>query len=152
MGQIHIEHHIDAPIEHVWDVAMQTERMPEWNPYQEITELHGSLGVVGSTFEGSFKVLGRTIKGKGSVVEAEKPHLIHLAVTTEAGERSDYVYHYEPEGAGMRCVIDIDYEMPGGLLGGVLDRLFVERSLDRQMHHVADNFAALAEATVPQPV
>ncbi len=152
MGHVHIEHHIDAPIEHVWDLAMQTERIPEWNPYQEIHDLQGSFDTVGSTFEGAIKVLGRTIKGTGRIVEVEKPRLLHMKVTTSTGEPSDYLYRYEPAGTGMLCTIDIEYEMPGGVLGEAVDRLFVERSIEREMKHVAENFAALAEATAPQPV
>lgn len=152
MGHVHIEHHIDAPIEHVWDLAMQTERIPEWNPYQEIHDLDGSFEKVGSTFEGTIKVLGRTIEGRGTIAEVEKPHLLHMKVTTVGGEKSDYVYRYETAGSGMLCVMDVEYELPGGLLGGMLDRLFVERSIEREMKQAAENFAALAEATVPQPV
>ncbi len=52
----------------------------------------------------------------------------------------------------MLCTIDIEYELPGGVLGEAVDRLFVERSIEREMKHVAENFGALAEATARQPV
>ncbi len=152
MGHVHVEHHIEAPVEHVWELMLQTDRMAEWNPYQEMSKISGSLGTVGTTFEGTIKVIGHTFEGTGSVVEAEAPRHLRLRTTTRSGEVTDYVFDYVPEGAGMRCVLDVEYELPAGILGGILDRVFIERSIDRQMHQVADNFAALAEATVPQPV
>ncbi len=31
MGHVRLSHHIDAPIDHVWDMGVACERLPEWN-------------------------------------------------------------------------------------------------------------------------
>jgi uncharacterized membrane protein len=41
--------------------------------------------------------------------------------------------------------IDLDYELPGGFLGGVADKLFAERAMARDVRHSSENFKALVE-------
>jgi uncharacterized membrane protein len=45
--------------------------------------------------------------------------------------------------------MEVDYEVPAGFLGHIADRLFLEKAMERQMRHTAENFKALAEAKVP---
>ena len=49
-------------------------------------------------------------------------------------------------------VIDIEYELPPGIIGQIADRLFVERAVERDLRHSIENFTALVEAEVPQLV
>jgi uncharacterized membrane protein len=43
----------------------------------------------------------------------------------------------------------MEYELPGGLIGDLANRLFMERALERQMRHSNENLKALCEAQVP---
>lgn len=89
MRHIHQDVIVAAPIEHVWDVACQVERQPEWNPYMEITGVSGPIDRVGTTYESTMKVLGQTFRSRGSVVEAEPRKLIHIHGAGANGAESD---------------------------------------------------------------
>lgn len=152
MGHVHHVQRIEVPIEHVFELATKVERIGEWNPYMETRNFSGPIDKVGTTFDSTLKILGRRSDATGTVVEAERPRIIHIKATTLTGEKSDWIYRWEPAGAGTLCTIDVEYELPGGLVGSLVDRLLVERAFERSVAHMAENFAMLAEATVPQPV
>ncbi len=152
MGHLHHVQRIEAPLEYVWKLGMETERIPEWNPYQELRKLSGPFDVVGTTFEGTVKVLGRPLEATGTIIEVERPKLIHFKAISPTAGPSDWIYRYEAAGTGTVVTLDIDYDLPGGLFGGMLDKLFVERTIERQTAQAMENFAALAAATALQPV
>jgi hypothetical protein len=42
----------------------------------------------------------------------------------------------------------MDYELPGGFFGGIADKLFMERQIERDIKHSNATFKALCEAEV----
>jgi hypothetical protein len=46
----------------------------------------------------------------------------------------------------------MDYELPGGFFGGIADKLFMERQIERDIKLSNANFKALCEAKVPSHV
>jgi uncharacterized membrane protein len=63
--------------------------------------------------------------------------------------KSEAWYRMTPAGEGTDVEMEVDYEVPAGFLGHIADRLFLEKAMERQMRHTAENFKALAEAKVP---
>jgi uncharacterized membrane protein len=149
MGQIHQEVLVEAPIEHVYELAMDIGRQPDWNPYMEVTNVSGPLSTVGTTFDSTFHLLGQTVKSKGTVVESEPQRLLRLQGEGESGT-SDFIYRFEPIGETTRCTLDVEYEISGAM-APILDRLVYHGALERATRHMAENFKALAEAKVAQP-
>lgn len=48
MGHVRLSEHIDAPIDHVWDINASCERLPEWNVnVVEVKDCQGRLDRVG---------------------------------------------------------------------------------------------------------
>ena len=45
--------------------------------------------------------------------------------------------------------MEIDYELPAGLLGQIADKLFVERTIERDLRHSIESFKALVEVKTP---
>jgi hypothetical protein len=41
----------------------------------------------------------------------------------------------------------VDYQLPAGFLGELADKLFVERSVARDVQHSGENLKAIAEAS-----
>jgi hypothetical protein len=39
--------------------------------------------------------------------------------------------------------------LPGGFFGGIADKVFIERQIERDIKHSNENFKALCEAKVP---
>jgi uncharacterized membrane protein len=51
-----------------------------------------------------------------------------------------------PPGTGTDSRLELDYDLPGGFVGGIADKLFVERAIERDAKHSAENFKAICEA------
>ena len=149
MRHIHQEARVQAPIEHVFGLAVQVDRQPEWNPYMEMRDWSGPVDKVGTTFDSTMKLLGQEIRSKSTVVAAEPLRLIHIHGVADNGGTSDWIYRFEPSGDTTLCTLDIDYEIPG-TIAAIVDRLVYHGALDRATRHMAENFAAVAEAKVPQ--
>jgi uncharacterized membrane protein len=151
MRHIHQTAVVAAPVEHVWDLACRVDRQPEWNPYMEIANVSGPIDTVGTTFDSTLKVLGQAFRSRGSITEVEPRKLIHIHGIGDNGADSDWVYRFEPYGSGTLCTLDIEYRTPGAL-PALMDLLVFHAALDRATRHMAENFAALASAKVPELV
>ena len=55
----------------------------------------------------------------------------------------------EPSGDGTRAGVDVDYQLPAGFLGEVAMRLFIERSVERDVRHTLENLKGLVESEAP---
>ena len=63
MGHARLSEHIDAPIDHVWDINASCERLPEWNVnIVEMKDCQGRLDRVGARATGVARMLGRKIE------------------------------------------------------------------------------------------
>jgi len=147
----HVRHqlHIDAPIEHAFDLLLDAKRWPEWmSGGMEVKEITGPLDIVGSKVREASSFLGRKMESISEIVEVERPHLLKMA-----GESAGGKYHstirFTEAGSGTDAEMESEYELPAGFLGHIADRLFIERTMEREMRHNAENFKALAEANVP---
>ena len=73
MGLVRMHGHIEAPVEAVFDYAVDFNRSAEWNV--NIIEMAPGppLAKVGDTFSGKMKFLGRIYTGSGVVTQFERP-------------------------------------------------------------------------------
>jgi uncharacterized membrane protein len=144
--------HYDAPVEHVFDLAVDYRRYPEWNEaYEEVTEVIGPPDQVGTRFHGVMRLLGRKMEGWGEITEVDRPRFLKIAGTGSGGSVTT-IYRFTLVGSGTDAELEIDYDLPAGLFGKVADKLFVERSVERALRHSLENFKAFVEAKAPLPV
>ena len=54
-------------------------------------------------------------------------------------------WDYTPKDGGTQVDVEIEYAVPGSVLGKVADRLFVERSQERALRHTLENLKELTE-------
>jgi uncharacterized membrane protein len=142
--------HYEVPIERVFELATDYKRYPEWSvSYAEVDKISGPPEQVGTKFHTFMKVLGRRIEGSMEVVEVEKPRLLKLSGTGIEGGKLTMLYRLMPAGTGTDFEIEADYELPAKILGQIADKLFVERSVERDLRHSIENFKELVEAKVP---
>lgn len=147
MARIQHEVHIQAPPERVWQLVIDPQRIPEHNTtVVEVHDATGPLDHVGARYRSVSKVYGRRIEGPWEVTEVEPGRRLVVRGTAAGGGEVTVVTTLEPADGGTRTAVEIDYTLPAGFLGEVANRLFVERSLEREVRHSADNFKALAEA------
>lgn len=151
MAHVKWTEHIEAPIEDVFELFIDVKRWPEFMPGgSEVKEVTGPLDTVGTSVRTAMHFLGRKMESWDEVVEVERPRLLKF-ISRGAGMESEAWYRMTPAGEGTDVEMEVDYELPAGFLGHIADRLFLEKAMERQMRHTAENFKALAEAKVAVP-
>ena len=149
MTLLRVTEHFEAPPERIFELGVDFKRYPEWNvSYTEIKEIVGPPDAVGTKIHSVMKLLGRPIEGWGEIVEIEKPRLMKIVGSSEQGGKMTQIYRLTPVTMGTDFDVEIEYELPAGFLGQIADKLFVERSVERDLRHSLENFKALVEANV----
>jgi uncharacterized membrane protein len=152
MGHISERIHVDAPIEQGWEFGAKCERYPEWQTgIVDVKDCTGPIDRVGAKYAAVYKSMGRKLEATFEVTRAEKPRLIEQKVAAPGGGHGTIVQTLEPVGGGTDISLTFDYELPGGFVGGVANKLFMERALERDMRHSNENFKALCEAEAKVP-
>ena len=98
-----------------------------------------------------FEAGGRRLETRWEVSKVETPRLLEQTATSPAGGQATSTTTFEPAGGGTDITIEIDYELPGGFAGGMADKLFVERAIERDIKHSIENFKAICEVEVQVP-
>jgi len=152
MGSIRQTSHIDAPPEKVFALAIDAKRIPEWNAsVVETKDVTGSLDRVGASYTAVLKLGGRRLESRWEVSRVEQPGLFETTGTAPGGGRVTALNRFEPAGTGTDSSLELDYDLPGGFFGGIADKLFVERAIERDAKHSAENFKAICEAEAHVP-
>jgi uncharacterized membrane protein len=137
---------ISAPLEQVFDLYVETARIPEWQTAISVTPLESRPELVGNEYLARYKVLGMPVKGRFRVVDAERPTYFRVEAQG-GGIRLWYATTFTAVGPGeTRIDVDGDYDVPTLILGRLVDRLFVERAVQRDADYAHANFKALCEA------
>jgi uncharacterized protein YndB with AHSA1/START domain len=149
MRHLRIQQHLDAPIEHVWDLNASCERLPEWNVNViEVKDCPDRLDRVGAKVTTISQLMGRKIEGQQETTRAERPHVFALTLSGSGAKASLVVTLSESGAGGTDMSVEADYELPMGMFAGLAETL-LHGSVERSFRHSMDNFKALAEATVP---
>lgn len=150
MTLVRMAEHLDVPVERVFELVTDFKRYPEWNVnYTEIREVVGPPLAVGTRIHAVMRLLGRTMDGWGEIVEVDPPRMLKFKGTSPEGGSNTIVYHFTRSGIGTDAEVEIEYELPSGILGQIADRLFIERSVERDMRHSNENFKALLQVREP---
>jgi coenzyme Q-binding protein COQ10 len=146
MPQVKQSIHIQAPVELVFDIiANQPERQPDWWPPMDLQErVSPPPTAVGSISRYVYNMMGVKIKGEHEVIEmAENKRLV---VKTISGLDSTFIFTFAPQSSGMLLTIEVDYELPGSILGKLLNKLVVEEKNEKDLEAGLKNLKAMAEA------
>jgi Polyketide cyclase / dehydrase and lipid transport len=136
---------VAAPPEIVFDLIANPSRGPEWQTMvSDMGEISGRPGGVGSSYIGYYKVAGRRLEGRFVVTAAERPNL-HQAAGTTRGGWARWTTIIEPVDDGSEVRVDLEYELPGEMIGSLFGKLTGNR-LEQELHKTYDNLRKLAEA------
>ncbi len=150
MGHVRDKFHVDAPIEAVWELGTNANRFVEWQTnLVDIKDVSGPADRAGTTYTAVYRIAGRKIEGHWEIARAEKPSLLEFKGTAPGGGKAAATNRLERAGTGTDVTFEMDYELPGGVVGDIADKLFMERALERDVKHSNENFKALCEAKIP---
>jgi uncharacterized protein YndB with AHSA1/START domain len=145
----HIARQIDidrAPVD-VFAVLTELDRLPEWATIVVGTRDVSELPLrEGCTFRQTLRVMGREVESDWRVSELEPPrHVAYEAAAPEGGTLT-MRQTVAPGGAGgSRVELELDYELPGGWLGELVDRAVVEAQNEREADASLDRLKRLLE-------
>ncbi len=146
MGHVRLSEHINAPIDHVWEMNASCERLPEWDVnIVEVRDCPGRLDRVGARATTVARVLGRKIETSQETTKADKPTAYAVRGTSAGGAKATLDQTFSEAGGGTDTTVDFEYELPMGLLAGVAEKL-LGGSIERDLRHSMENFKALCEA------
>lgn len=150
MGTIHLSFHINAPIERVATLYQQIERIPEWQyDILEVKDVDGPLRV-GASYTMVYWRMGRRLEQRMVVTQYDPPRVMQQTANTPLGGRMTSTTHLQSSSDGGTDVRwQMEYYLPGGFLGVVLDRLLFRAAFERTVKQYNENFKALAEGTEP---
>jgi uncharacterized membrane protein len=138
--------HVDAPIERVFARFIDFKGHPEWNVNNpEVLEVTGPP-VVGTRIHSGWRVLGRRFQGWAEITAIDPPRFLQTDATSFEGGYLRVQIRLTPVGPGTDVEVHLDYELPAGLIGHLFDRLFVVRTVERDLRHSMENLEALLEA------
>ncbi len=150
MARLEHELFIDAPPERVFRLLAQPERTPEWSP--SVVSVRrtdaGPIGV-GSTTESVVRVLGTSQRARGRCTVFDPPRRLAIQSLTNLGAKSLSDTELIPEGSGTRLRARLEYSVPGGGLGKLLNKLVAEDQIRQEFEQGLRRFKAMAETEAP---
>jgi uncharacterized membrane protein len=152
MGHVRLSEHINAPVDHVWDMNVSCEWLAEWNVnIVEVKDCPGRLDAVGAKATTIGRVMGRKVEGQTETIRAEKPQILEERLTGSGGIVGSINTSFAAAGGGTDVTVEVDYNFPAGFFGGIAEKL-LGGSLERDARHSMENFKELCEATAPARV
>ena len=134
---------INASPEAIEAVSLDGWRLPEWYAGIEQAEPDDVYPEPGGRADVVYKAAGVTF------------NIIMTSLELTRGQSSAYQmegmitgtnrWTFTPEGEGTWLIATFEYEMPGGVLGKVADRLVVERMNAENLERSLENLKALVE-------
>jgi uncharacterized membrane protein len=134
---------INASVDDIQAIADDPGRLPEWYAGIEKAESDGLFPEPGGKVELVYKAAGITFNlTQTSVEHVPGQYGVNKMEGMITGtNRMTFV----PEGDGTRVTMSFEYEMPGGGIGKVVDRLVAERMNAQNLEKSLENLKALAE-------
>ncbi|HLI51148.1 MAG TPA: SRPBCC family protein [Thermomicrobiaceae bacterium] len=150
MPQIQKTATINAPIERVFEAIDDPEMMPRYVPsVTKVSDIHRTDERLRDTFRVTYEMLGIHFDQLFTYTEYDRPRRITARFTGPmTGTMS---CRLEPHGDSTLATVEIDYQMPGGVLGKAADRLVAERMNERTAEHMLENIKALVESQGAPP-
>lgn len=132
---------IDAPPERVFAVYTDPARIPEWEEVR-VLDATGPLDRAGTRF---VTAPGTGMRFRTEVVRSDPPHLHEQAGRTSSGFSYHWTATFEPDGGSTRLTLESEYGLALGVVGRLLDRLFVGRMSEGTTRGHLDRLKAIAE-------
>ena len=123
MAKIHKQIRIDAPVERVYEFMTQPKYLPEiWPSLVEVSKIKRKPDGHHS-FDWVYKMAGMRFKGHAETIALEQNRMVKLR--NEKGIPSTFHWVYEDKDGHAQVTLEIEYQLPGKLLGKLAEPLLV---------------------------
>jgi uncharacterized membrane protein len=134
---------INAPVGKIYSYFEEPENLPEiWPSIIEVRDVVRSGGEV-QRYRWVYKMAGMKFEGESRLIE-QIPNQ-RTVTENKGGIDSTIVTSYQAEGEGTRVEMDVDYAIPGALLGKLAQPLILKMN-EREAEAVLANLKTRMEA------
>lgn len=147
MAKIDKSIEVNASREQVFEALTDLDLLPVWSTIT--VETHGTPRKPieeGDTFVQTLRVLGRNLESTWEVTQLQRPQRVSYSSEAPGGGLLRMVQTVEQTDGGSRVDVELDYELPGGLIGELFDSAYAERRNERELEHSLHNLKELVEA------
>ncbi|WP_223635408.1 SRPBCC family protein [Planococcus sp. 4-30] len=140
--------YIDRPIDEVYQYAIDPTHWFQW--YVGLSEPENLVGKgeTGTTMDMKYTMLGMHMPIKVEVLETSKNgDSYSWKGTVKGAVTSQQFWTYVPEGEGTEITLDMDYELPGKLIGKVANTLIIKKLMDNSVEQTLSNLKAICETS-----
>jgi len=124
---------IEAPIERVWELVMDPERLGEWvTIHDSVSEVPSGELEKGSRFRQKMKLKGVPLKVNWEVTECEAPRRARWSGEAAAGAKATIVYDLSEQDGTTTFDYKNEFELPAGKAGKLAGRAFNAMSGERE--------------------
>lgn len=115
---------IEAPVSEVFAYVNELSTMPDW--LTGLVEVRNVIGTgVGQQCEWTFKMIGVQLRGAAVVVDCvPNEWCTHQSIGMLS---SDWTNIVEPHEDGTKLTVEVEYTLPGAVLGKLAEHLTVRR-------------------------
>ncbi len=132
---------INAPVEKVFGLLQDTERLPEWMPLLiDVSDIKGDG--VGKTFKWTYKFIGIKFTGESKITEEVANQKVVTKST--AGIESVWTWKFTREGKGTKVDLLVEYTIPVPVLGKFAEPFVVKQGV-KDIKHTLETFKHLLE-------
>lgn len=135
---------INATLETVDSIATDVSRWPEWYPGIEQAVPDANYPQVGSVVQVAYKAAGMNFNLTFTVSDYD--YLKTIAFDIAGMMTGTTRYTLSQAGSGVKVVGKFDYEVPGGGLGKIADKLVIERMNTQNLENSLKNLKQLIES------
>ncbi len=136
---------INAPWQKVDSVANDGTRMPEWFAGIESSNADSTYPQVGGVTEHVYKAAGMSFNLTATSIDYQQGS--HLTLKMDGMIIGTQYWTIEPQDDATRLSVVFDYEVPGGGLGKMLDKLVIERTNSANLEKSLINLKDLIESS-----
>lgn len=145
MSRIERSVEIDAPPEEVFDELVAWDGVRRWSTITVDHTGPARCSSVGETFEQTIRIAGIDLRTHWEVTEYDPPRTVAYRATGPAGSEMRMRQHVTPRDGASRLGLEIDYQLPGGVLGYAADHIYVRRRNEREAERTLANLEELLE-------
>lgn len=136
---------VNAPAERVFQAIDDPEMMERYVPsVTKVSDVQRTDARLGDTFRVTYEMLGIHFDQLFTYSEYDRPR--KLAARFTGAMAGTMRCHLEPLDSGTHVTLEIDYQMPGGVLGKAANRLVAERMNEQTAERMLENIKAQAES------
>jgi hypothetical protein len=140
--------HIEVGIPPECAFHLYVHRVEAWQTAFTVRPLDLRDELVGSQYEMTYLLLGRALRGRLRLVEADPPRAVRFEADG-GGIRVWYLTMFRPTERGTAIDVTGDYDLPDRLLERVADRLGVQRVIQHQIDGAHEALRKLCEDEAP---